>query len=118
MTGMNARRRALGATAMAAIGAALVAAPASAIVVTDGSSPARAVDPTNITGVGQMVVDEGNGFIGLCSATLINPRTVILAAHCVNDAPANAYGSAQGGIAIGVGFQANNLGPLRNWLFE
>ncbi len=117
MTGMNARRRALGATAMAAIGAALVAAPASAIVVTDGSSPARAVDPTNITGVGQMVVDEGNGFIGLCSATLINPRTVILAAHCVNDAPANAYGSAQGGIAIGVGFQANNLGPLRNWLF-
>ena len=117
MVKVKVRRAALGATALVAIGAALAATPANAIVVTDGSSPAAAVDPTNITGVGQMVVDEGDGFIGLCSATLINPRTVILAAHCVNDAPANAYGNAQGGIGIGVGFQANNLGPLRNWLF-
>jgi uncharacterized protein with beta-barrel porin domain len=117
MKSMNVRRAALGATALAAIGAAIAATPAGAVVVTDGSSPAKAVDPSNITGVGQMVTDEGDGFIGLCTATLINPRTVILAAHCVNDAPASAYGSAQGGIAIGVGFQADNLGPLRNWLF-
>jgi hypothetical protein len=35
----------------------------------------------------------------------------------VNEAPANAYGSNQGGIPIGVGFQADNLNPLLNWAF-
>src|SRR4051794_38346262 len=45
------------------------------------------IDTTNITGVGQLVTDEKNGFIGLCTGTLINPRTVIFAAHCVNETP-------------------------------
>jgi uncharacterized protein YhjY with autotransporter beta-barrel domain/V8-like Glu-specific endopeptidase len=111
----KARRVALGATAVVAIGAALAAAPASAIVINDGYTPADVVDTTNITGVGQMVTDEQNGFIGLCTATLINPRTVILAAHCVNELPASDYGSANGGHAIGVGFQADNLGSINDW---
>jgi uncharacterized protein YhjY with autotransporter beta-barrel domain len=117
MANSKARRAALGATALVALGAALAAAPANAITINDNYNPTQAVDPNNITGVGQMVVDQGDGFVGLCTATLINPRTVILAAHCVNEAPAGAYGSNQGGIPIGVGFQADNLDPLRNWLF-
>ncbi|MDB5738951.1 MAG: hypothetical protein JWO65_2619, partial [Sphingomonas bacterium] len=107
------RRLALGATALAGLGG--LASPAAAVVINDGFTPAQAVDPTNITGVGQMVVDEQNGFLGLCTATLINPRTVILAAHCVNEnpnedafQPGSAYGSKNGGLPIGVGFQANN----------
>ena len=89
-------------------------------------------DPTVITGIGQMIVDEGGGFVGLCTGTLINPRTVIFAAHCVNGSdvtnivPATAYGADSGGVGIGFGFRsANNstipghapgTSPLLDWL--
>jgi subtilase-type serine protease len=45
----------------------------------------------DITGVGQVVVrpDQAGFVLGLCTGTLINPRTVIFAAHCVNDQAAN-----------------------------
>ncbi|RYE02523.1 MAG: autotransporter domain-containing protein [Sphingomonadales bacterium] len=54
-----------------------------------------------------MVVDAGGGSVGLCTATLINPRTVIFAAHCVNSRAATAYGANSGGTAIGFGFETN-----------
>ncbi len=94
----------------------LAISPSYAIVGNDNYTPAQLVDTTNITGVGQMVIDEGNGYVGLCTVSLINPRTVIFAAHCVNDAAASSYGSANGGTAIGFGFQAYNRTPLINWL--
>ena len=78
--------------------------------------PAGALDPVNINGVGQMVVDQQNGFLGTCTGTLINPRTVIFAAHCVNSRAASAYGAATGGTPISFGFQQNNIPGLRNWL--
>lgn len=78
------------------------------IVIAGPGTPTTARDPVNVTGVGQMIVDQQNGFIGLCTATLINPRTVIFAAHCVNDRAANAYGSATNGQPIGFGFSSNN----------
>jgi hypothetical protein len=71
-------------------------------------------DPTNVTGVGQMIVDEKNGFIGLCTGTLINPRTVIFASHCVNESPTGTaqdpwgYGTGAGQLPIAFGFAANN----------
>jgi V8-like Glu-specific endopeptidase len=65
-------------------------------------------DSNNFTGIGQMIVDQQNGFIGLCTGTLINPRTVIFAAHCVNDDPANSYGQNSGGKPIAFGFSNNN----------
>jgi len=76
------------------------------IVIANPGTPTTARDPVNVTGVGQMIVDQQNGFIGLCTATLINPRTVIFAAHCVNERAANAYGA--GGTPIGFGFSNNN----------
>ncbi len=76
----------LGATALA--GFAALATPASAIVINDNFTPTQAVDTAGgVNGVGQMVVDEQNGFIGLCTVSLINPRTVIFASHCVNENP-------------------------------
>jgi hypothetical protein len=94
----------------------------SGIVVRDdinlnGTAPTGALDnAVNITGVGQMIIDAGGGSVGLCTGTLINPRTVIFAAHCVNDQAANSYGSKGGGTAIGFGFEANNLPATRQWL--
>ncbi|MEJ0042850.1 MAG: hypothetical protein WDM81_11875 [Rhizomicrobium sp.] len=88
---------------------------ASAITINDNYTPAQAVDAQNVNGVGQMVVDEQNGFIGLCTVSLINPRTVIFASHCVNEnpdetafMPATGYGAANGGLPIGFFFNANN----------
>lgn len=78
------------------------------IVIGAPGTPGTAQDPVNVNGIGQMIIDQQNGFIGLCTATLINPRTVIFAAHCVNDDPADAYGAANGGKPIGFGFSNNN----------
>ncbi|MDF7774915.1 autotransporter domain-containing protein [Sphingomonas sp. AOB5] len=83
-------------------------APDPQIVIGAPGTPTTARDPVNVTGVGQMIVDQQNGFIGLCTGTLINARTVIFAAHCVNDDPANSYGSNTGGKPIGFGFSSNN----------
>ncbi|WOK35884.1 autotransporter domain-containing protein [Sphingomonas sp. C3-2] len=78
--------------------------------------PAAGILDSGVTGVGQMVIDAGGGFVGLCTGTLINPRMVIFAAHCVNDQAADTYGSASGGTAISFGFEANNRPAVRQWL--
>jgi hypothetical protein len=101
-----------------------VTAPDPQIVIANPGTPTTARDPINVNGIGEMIVDQGGGFVGICTATLINPRTVLFAAHCVNEAPADAYGVASGGIPIGFGFETNNRanGPgetdeLVRWLF-
>ena len=77
------------------------------ILISDPGTPTTARDPVNITGVGQMFINNGNGTVGLCTGTLINPRTVIFAAHCVNSRAATAYGANTGGTPIGFGFETN-----------
>lgn len=80
--------------------------PDPQIVIANPGTPTTARDTTNINGVGQMVINNGDGTIGLCTATLINPRTVIYAAHCVNTRAATAYGANSGGTPIAFGFEA------------
>ncbi|MGN6817784.1 MAG: autotransporter domain-containing protein [Sphingomonas sp.] len=90
--------------------------------------PNGALDANDVTGIGEMIIDQQNGFIGLCTGTLINPRTVIFAAHCVNENPDETgfqdpwgYGAANGGRPIAFGFRANNNAAgnsaFGNWLF-
>lgn len=86
-------------------------APDPQIVISNPGTPGTALDPDDVTGIGQMIIDQQNGFIGLCTGTLINPRTVLFAAHCVNEDPANAYGAANGGKPIAFGFSSNNNAP-------
>ncbi|WP_066793338.1 autotransporter outer membrane beta-barrel domain-containing protein [Sphingomonas soli] len=81
------------------------AQPDPEILIANPGTATTARDPVNVTGIGQVISDEGGGFIGLCTGTLINPRTVIFAAHCVNDTAATDYGV--GGKMIGIGFETN-----------
>lgn len=77
------------------------------ITINNNFTPTDVRDPTNITGIGQIVTDGGGGSVGLCTGTLINPRTVLFAAHCVNTRAATAYGANSGGVAAAVGFETN-----------
>lgn len=79
-------------------------------------TPPTGVLDTGITGIGQMIINNGDGGVGLCTGTLINPRMVLFAAHCVNTRAATAYGSNSGGTPIGFGFQADNLPGTRSFV--
>ena len=90
------------------------------IVISSPGTPSTSLD-TGVTGVGQMVVDQKNGFVELCTGTLINPRTVIFAAHCVNESPTGAamnpwnYGKGAGQLPIGFGFEASTINGQIAW---
>ncbi len=92
-------------------------APDPQIVIANPGDQNTSVDTVDVNGVGQMVINNGDGTIGLCTGTLINPRTVIFAAHCVNDRAATDYGAATGGTPIGFGFSVDNYPGLLNWYF-
>ena len=68
-------------------------------------------DAVDVTGVGQFY--RADGFV--CTGTLINPRTVLFAAHCVNDAGEDGFGAAVGNIPAAFAFQADALDGLRAW---
>lgn len=118
--------------------AGLIATSSPQIIVTDSLNPnapppSGALDTsggalglaTGVNGIGQMTIRPNPATTGriLCTGTLINPRTVIFAAHCVNFNPAEAYGpngiaagANPNGTPISFGFGADNLPAVRQWL--
>ena len=103
--------------------AAIVAVESPEITINNNFTPTDARDPININGIGQIVVDAGGGSVGLCTASLINPRVVLFAAHCVNSRAATDYGAGSGGVGIAIGFETNTRAnaagqpdELVNWL--
>mgnify|MGYP006159538635 CR=1 FL=1 len=107
---LNPRRRLMVGTAFAALSIAATATPALAVVPNEDKTPADIVDNANeYRGVGMFF--RADGFV--CSGTLINPRTVLFAAHCVNDLPEEAYNADD--IPAAWSFNVNALPGFQNW---
>ena len=75
--------------------------PGSAATGANYANSPQILDPAgSINGVGQQIAftqtSPTGGSLGLCTGSLINPRTVITAAHCVYTRPAHMYGSQTG----------------------
>ncbi len=91
---------------------------ALAEVPNDNYNPNRPpilADPNAVNGIGAVITDTGGGYVGVCTGSLINPRTVLFAAHCVNMRRATDYGSLGGGTPISVGFKGNAFTGMRGW---
>ncbi|QYJ08032.1 autotransporter domain-containing protein [Qipengyuania flava] len=100
-----------------AFSAMALSTPAHAIVPNDNVDPnadrsdGGAVDADNeFAGVGMFF--RNDGFV--CSGTLINPRTVLFAAHCVNDRPETDYND--GLIRSAWSFNPNALPGFIDWI--
>jgi subtilase-type serine protease len=109
------RRRLLAGTAIAALSIAAASTPAMAVVPNENTNSEAIVDDENVfQGVGAIVTNQvGTGGIGICTGTLINPRTVLFAAHCVNDLPETAYNGTN--FRAAVSFNFNALPGLQAW---
>ena len=104
-------RRLLTGTACAAVAMMAAAAPARAVVPNEDKTPADIIDNADAyRGVGMFY--RADGFV--CTGSLINPRTVLFAAHCVNDIPEEQYNPD--GVPAAWSFNVNALPGFQNWL--
>lgn len=109
------RNRFRAGSALIAVAAAAAAAPASAVVPNENQTPADIVDNDDrFRGVGVIITNVvGQGGVGVCTGSLINPRTVLFAAHCVNTRPETAYDGTT--VRAAVAFDVNALPGIQNW---
>ncbi len=104
------RRGLLAGSAMLALAAAATAAPALAVVPNEDTTSVDIIDTDDeFRGVGMFF--RADGFV--CTGTLINPRTVLFAAHCVNDRPETDYNADN--IPAAFSFNVNALPGFQNW---
>ncbi len=122
-TGMRSLRAGLLSAATFAAAAICLTAPASALVTPDTTTPGAAIDTGNTRPywVGMGIRNEAGNSGGSCTGLLINPRTVLFAAHCVDSLDPDQYdGNAPGNRAqVGYTMDPTFGNPnLRNWLFS
>lgn len=110
-TPLNPRRSLMAGTAFAALSIAATATPAMAVVPNETTNSEAIVDRNDVfRGVGMFF--RADGFV--CTGTLINPRTVLFAAHCVNDLPEEAYNADD--IPAAFSFNVDALPGFQNWI--
>lgn len=109
------RRQLLAGTAIAALTIASLATPAGAVVPNETTNSDEIVDVDNVfAGIGMIITTDPNeDTIGICTGSLINPRTVLFAAHCVNDRPDTAYNDDQ--VRAVVSFNADAFDGVLSW---
>ncbi len=109
------RARLLAGSALFALSLAVAAAPSQAVVPNENTDLNVIVDDEQaFEGVGVIVTNQvGTGGVGICTGSLINPRTVLFAAHCVNDLPDTTYNGVD--FRAAVAFNFNALPGLQSW---
>ena len=112
---LNCRRSLLTGSAILALTLAAAATPAHAVVPGERTDSEEIVDDEGVfDGVGMIVTNRvGTGSVGICTGTLINPRTVLFAAHCVNGIPDTDYDGEN--VRAAVGFNVDAFPGLLNW---
>lgn len=112
---LNCRRSLLTGSAIMALALAAAATPAHAVVPGERTDSEEIVDDEGVfDGVGIIVTNRvGIGSVGICTGTLINPRTVLFAAHCVNGIPDTDYDGEN--VRAAVGFNVDAFPGLLNW---
>jgi uncharacterized protein YhjY with autotransporter beta-barrel domain len=99
-------------------------APAYALVTPNSTPPGNVVDTPNNRPywVGVAIRNEAGNSGGTCTGLLINPRTVLFAAHCADSLAPGSYDSPTApGNRAAVGYTTDPLfgrANLRNWLFS
>ena len=103
------RKALLGSVGSVALAMSLLAQPAMAVVTNDNFTPEDLLDDEDVNGVGMFY--RADGYV--CTGTLINPRTVLFAAHCVNDYTEATW---NGGIPSAWSFRADALPGFQDWV--
>ncbi len=110
MESLVSHRQLLAGTAFAALTLATAMTPAHAVVPNENRTPDEIVDNEDaFRGVGMFF--RADGFV--CSGTLINPRTVLFAAHCVNNRPETDYNADV--VPAAWSFNVDALPGFQNW---
>lgn len=112
---LNCRRSLLTGSAIMALALAAAATPAHAVVPGERTDSEEIADDEGVfDGVGMIVTNRvGIGSVGICTGTLINPRTVLFAAHCVNGIPDTDYDGEN--VRAAVGFNVDAFPGVLNW---
>lgn len=112
ITDRNPRKFLLTSAAVFVIASLSYAPLSNAVVPNDNNTPEDIVDDEGgVNGVGMFF--RSDGFV--CTGTLINPRTVLFAAHCVNDRPEGDYGPT---IQSAFSFAVDALPGFQSWFAD